>query len=129
MALSAEKILKHAGNPNTREVHIPEWADESGDDTVIVRGLTIREWEIHQGRLAKAAADDKQGYANAQLIARCVVDDQGNRVFTDAHARQIADLGLGAVAKLKDAIDDASGLSDESEDEARGESDTAETNS
>jgi hypothetical protein len=126
MALSKDSILKHAGTINRKEVHIPAWADESGDDVVIVRGLTIREWEIHQARLGReaAAAGDKdpKGDANARLIARCVIDENGARVFGDDDINAISNLGLGDVLKLQEAINEASGLGDDAEADARGES-------
>lgn len=130
MALSRDSILKHAGSIDTREVHVPKWADENGDDVVIVRGMTIREFELHQARLTRAGDDEnKLGKANAQLIARCVVGDDGRRVFSDADVNQIAELGLGDVLRLSSAIQDLSGLNDDAEDEARGESVTAQTSS
>lgn len=130
MALSKDSILKHAGSLTTRQVHIPAWVDDTGDDVVIVRGMTIREWEIHQARLAREG-DDKspKGQANARLIVSCVVDEAGRRVFNDEDLGQISNLGLGDVLKLQEAITEASGLGDDAEAEARGESETAQTDS
>ena len=123
MALSKDSILKHAGTINRKEVHIPAWADESGDDVVIVRGMTIREWELHQASLAREANDKApKGQANARQIARCVIDEEGRRLFSDNDVNSIAELSLGDVLKLQEAISEASGLGDEAEADARGES-------
>jgi hypothetical protein len=108
MALSKGSILKHAGSFKAREVHVPAWADESGDDVVLVRGMTVREFELNQG-----SADD--GKASARVIARCVIDESGGRVFdsTDADVNLIAELPLAQVMLLNQAIAQASGLGDD----------------
>lgn len=130
MALSKESILKHAGTLDRREVHVPAWADESGDDVVLVRGMTIREWEIHQARLARES-DDKapKGQANARLLRACVIDETGRPLFSDDDLNPLANLSLGDVLKLQEAITDASGLGEAAEAEAVGESETAQTSS
>jgi hypothetical protein len=110
MALSKGSILKHAGSFKAREVHVPAWADESGDDVVLVRGMTVREFELNQG-----SADD--GKASARVIARCVIDESGGRVFdsTDADVNLIAELPLAQVMLLNQAIAQASGLGDDAD--------------
>lgn len=132
MALSRESIVKHSGVQNREEVEVPEWRDENGDCTVIVRGLTQKEWEINQAILAREAADDKakpKGEAAARLIVRCVIDENGGRVFTDADINLIANLSFGSVQKLQDGITKASGIGAEAEEEVRGESEPAQTSS
>lgn len=103
MALSREKIISHAGSFKSREVHVPAWADENGDDVVLVRGMTLREFEINQGR-----ADN--GMANASVIARCVLDANGDRVFTDGDVSIIAELPMAEAQALSEAIAEESGL-------------------
>ena len=125
MALSRDQILKHAGTPDVGEVHVPKWSD-GGDDLVKVRGITLREWELHQARVAR---EDGKGLANAALISRCVVDDNGGRVFRDGDVDQIAELGVGEMTKLVERILELSGLTDASEEAVRGESDSAPSSS
>jgi len=123
LTLSKEQILSHAGEVDTRDVPIPKWGG-----SVKVRAVTIREWEIHQSRMARIGDDEsKQGKANAMLLARCIVDDSKRRVFEDADVNQIAELGAGDVVKLTNAVIELSGLTDDAEDEVRGESDAAQT--
>lgn len=130
MALSKDAILKHAGTRKTETVHVPAWRDESGDDTVLVHGLTVREWELHQAQLARDAGEKTpKGHANARLIARCVVDDTGRRVFTDDDVNLISNLSLGEILKLQEAINQASGLGDDAEADARGESEPTQDSS
>ena len=81
MRLSKEDILK-ADDRATEEVSVPEWGG-----TVLVRGLSGRERDEFEVSMA-----DRQGtefvpnFSNtrAKLITRCVVDDDGKRVF-DIH--------------------------------------------
>jgi hypothetical protein len=125
LALSKDSILKHAGTINRKEVHVPAWADETGDDVVLVRGMTIREWELHQAMLAREANDKlPKGQANARQIARCVIDENGAPLFNDGDVSLISNLSLGDVLKLQEAISEASGLGDEAEADARGEAET-----
>lgn len=113
MTLSREKILKHAGVFKTRVVHVPGWADESGEDSVLVRGMTVREFEVNQ-----ASSGKDEGHATAALIARCVVDENGGRVFEDKDIPQIAELGLAQIGEIAKAITDESGITIPDKDEA-----------
>lgn len=105
MALGKGSILKHVGVFTAREVHVPAWADENGDDVVLVRGMTIREFEINQSR-----ADD--GLASASVMSRCIVDENGGRIFEDADTERLAELPLESVKLITQAITEASGLGD-----------------
>lgn len=111
MALSKQSILKHAGVFTPRVVHVPEWADENGDDVVLVRGMTIREFELNQGRA-------ENGEATASVIARCVLDETGGRLFDDSDVRMIAELPLARIGALSKAITEESGLGDNDAEQA-----------
>lgn len=124
MALTRDKILKHSGMHDTREVHIPAWADETGDDVVLVRGLTAREWDSHQ----IAVADVKAGHASnasAELIVRCLVNPDGTRLLTDADAAAVGELSVGDITKLGAAILELSGLTELGREAVEGNSEAA----
>lgn len=104
MSLSKQSILKHAGSFKTTEVHVPAWADENGDDVVLVRGMTLREFDINMAR----NGDD--GLATASVVARCVVDESGGRVFQDADTNYIAELPIADLQAVTRAIMSASGM-------------------
>lgn len=112
MTLSKDKILKHAGVLPTRLVHVPAWVDENGDDTVLVRGMTVREFEVNQATLGK-----DEGTATAALVSRCIVDEGGMRVFDDANIPQIAELGFAQINVIGQAISELSGLSEPDKDD------------
>src|SRR6516162_3192004 len=76
MRLSRDDILKAADN-EPEEVDVPEWGG-----SVLVRG----------GRRVVDPAN-----VRAKLVARCVVDDDGNRLFTDA---DVAELGGKSAAAM-----------------------------
>jgi hypothetical protein len=120
MALTRDQILKHSGTYTSKEVHVPEWSI-GGDDVVLVRGMTIREFEINQSRV-----DD--GLSTAALIVRCVLDEAGLRVFSDTDTAMVAELPLSSIKRLSEAIADLSGLNDKGEADvavAEGNSDAA----
>lgn len=124
MALNADAILKHAGNYKVIEVHVPAWADESGDDVVRVRGMTMAELEINQ---AAQAAKGGEGQASASLVARCVVSESGARVFSDSQVGAISQLQVVEVEPILDAILTLSGLNNEGADAILGKSETTPT--
>lgn len=117
MALNADQILKHAGTFITEPVHVPAWRDPAtGEDVVLVRGMTVREFEINQAALGK-----EDGEATAALIARCVVDESGGRVFEDRQIPQIAELGFKQINEIGKTISDLSGLSEKKDRDEAGE--------
>jgi len=128
MALSKDKIVKHAGKHAIREVHVPEWVDEDGDDVVIVRGMSIGEFELNQAR----AADGK---ATAMVLARCIVDGDGNRIFSDSDAGVIAKLPMAGIQRLSQAVaslsfpDDAESVDDAVEDAVKDSPETTSSDS
>lgn len=118
MALKREAILKHAGNVETRVVQVKKWADETGDCDVILRAMTIKEFEIHQARVEREAAQsdgEPKGEAAARLLARVIIDETGARVFTDDDVSQISNLGLAEIMKLDRALNELSGLGADAE--------------
>jgi hypothetical protein len=120
MALSKQKILAHAGVFKTKEVHVPAWADESGDDVVIVRGLTGHEWDSYQSGLSEEQAGNSN--ASAELIVKCIVDADGGRVFDQSDAGLVGELPIAELTKLGDAILNLSGLTEASRKAAEGNS-------
>lgn len=103
MALNRSDVAKHAGVFKAREVHIPAWRNDAGDDVVLVRGMTLREFEINQSR-----ADE--GTASASVLVRCIIDESGGRLFTDEDKNVIAELPLAQVRLLNEAVAKESGL-------------------
>src|SRR5258708_4068624 len=106
MRLSRDDILK-AEDTTPEEVPVPEWGG-----TVLVRGMTGKERDQFEVSLAEESAGAVQvqrGRAGgrppgrnlvnmrAKIVARCVVDDDGNRLFSDP---DITALGEKSVAPI-----------------------------
>lgn len=109
MALSGAEILSHTADCLKREVHVPAWANAAGDDVVIVRGMTVREYELNQLRV-------EAGKSSASLIARVAVDASGGRLFKDDQIDAIAELPLAQMMELTNAVTALSGLTDDDGD-------------
>lgn len=116
MALSRESIIKHAGVFKTEEVHVPAWADETGDDVVLVRSMTLREYEVQQTR-ASANGSKDEGKVAAAMLVRLVLKPDGDRLFNDSDIDLIAELSIGDTDLLSTAIMHVSGLTDEAKAE------------
>lgn len=106
MRLSRDDILK-AEDRAVEEVECPEWGG-----SVLVRGMTGKErdaWEVTLADEASRTTAVQRGRrgapqpavnlinARAKLVARCCVDDDGNRLFADA---DVAALGEKSAAPI-----------------------------
>lgn len=116
MILSRDDILK-ADDGRTEEVEIPEWGG-----TVLVRGMTGAErdrFEMsvlergHGGRMVPNPANMR-----AKVIARCVVDGDGNRLFTDADIAALGEKNGAALDRVFSVASRLSGLGSDEEAEA-----------
>lgn len=74
------------------EVHVPEWADADGDDLVYVRGMTGAERDEFEASLW-VDRDGQNTYdprnSTAKALVRCIVDADGNRIFSDRDANEL----------------------------------------
>src|SRR5690348_13613573 len=94
MALNRDQLKAGAQRykSQTREVHVKELADpESGDDVVLVRGLSALEWDAHQASVRMMGKDGQQigideSNVSAKLAVRVMVDGDGKRLLTDSDA-------------------------------------------
>lgn len=121
MRLSKDDIL-NAQDLVTEEVAVPEWAPEPGmDATVLVRGLTGRERDDYEASMIVRRGDKvAQDVANARakLVVKCVVDDGGQRVFTDQDAPALGEKSAAALDRIFEVVARLSGLREEDAAEA-----------
>lgn len=117
MRLSRDDILK-ADDTGSEEVNVPEWGG-----TVLVRGMTGKErdqFEMsvlergHGGRMVPNPANMR-----AKVIARCVVDGDGNRLFSEQDIQALGDKNAGALDRVFTVASRLSGLGQDEEDEAK----------
>lgn len=126
MALSRAGILA-ADDIQTERVPVPEWGDE-----VIVRGLTGDELDAYQAsrRQFRNAGTPQQELifiqdnARAGLLVKCLVDEEGNRLFTDQDAGDLGRKNGKVLDRLYDVAARLSGLSNEEQEAMEGNSET-----
>lgn len=113
--LSRDEILAADDLP-TEVVSVEEWGGK-----VIVRGLTARERDAYdesvldmRGNKAKVKMEN----IRAELVARCVVDEEGKRVFSDADAKALGKKSAVVVNRLWDVARRLSGMTEEAVEEA-----------
>jgi len=115
MHLSRDDILKASDN-DPEEVEVPEWGG-----TVLVRGMTGRERDAFEismmqpGRGGRKVMDASN--TRAKVIARCVVDDDGNRLFTDADVTELGAKSAAAIDRVFEVAARLSGMADEEQEE------------
>ncbi|MEU4168859.1 phage tail assembly chaperone [Streptomyces sp. NPDC026665] len=126
MALSRDSILE-ASDIQTETVPVPEWG---GD--IILRGLTGEELDAYQAsrrQIRNAGTKEQevvfvQDNARATLLVKCIVDEDGNRVFTDRDAGLLGMKNGKVLDRLFDIASSLSGLSEEDQEEMEGNSET-----
>ena len=115
MRLSKDDILKAAEN-TPEEVSVPEWGG-----TVLVRGMTGKERDAFEVSLMQPGRGGRREVnavnVRAKVVARCVVDDDGNRMFTDAEAADLGDLPAAGLERLYAVAARLSGMSDGEQEE------------
>jgi len=115
MPLGKDSILQ-AQDIETREINVPEWGG-----TVLVRGLTGTERDSFEATVLQDRG--KQGMVRkldnirAKLVARCLVDAEGARLFTDGEAGLLGRKSAAVLDRLYDVAAEMSGLSDEDVEE------------
>jgi len=117
MRLSRDDILK-AEDRATEEVEVPEWGG-----TVLVRGMSGRDRdEFEASILERRGSRMVPNTANvrAKTVARCVVDEDGNRVFTDTDIAALGEKSGAAIDRVFDVASRLSGLRDEDVEELAG---------
>jgi hypothetical protein len=115
MRLSRDDVLK-ADDRVTEEVDCPEWGG-----SVLVRGMTGRERDAFELSLRDQRSGQRiPGRMNnirSQIIVRCVVDDDGERLFTDADVTALGEKSGAAIDRVYDVAARLSGMSEEDEKE------------
>jgi len=118
--LGHDAILK-ASALKTEEVKVPEWADpESGADTVLVRELRGRERDEWEASLAvQRGRQMVPDVANmrAKLVARTVVGDDLEPVFSQRDVAALGELSAAALDRVFEVASRLSGLNPDSVEE------------
>lgn len=95
------------------DVEVPEWGG-----TVRVRGLTGTERDRFE--FAMAAAKDRPDRVDvrAQVVGRCIVDENGDRLFTDKELVKLGSKSGAALDRVFDVVRGLSGMGDQAVESA-----------
>lgn len=113
--LSRDQILG-AEDIGTEDVPVPEWGG-----TVRVRGLSGRERDAYEAAMVQISANGARRVTmdniRAGLVARSVVDAEGNRLFSDEDVKALGEKSGAALDRVWDVARRLSGLSEEDVEE------------
>ena len=106
--LSKDDILQAQDLPIER-VSVPEWSGE-----VLVRGLTGAERDKFEASIVIRKGDKAEfnpDNMRAKLVALCVVDEQGNRLFSDKDVEFLGKKSAAALDRVFQVAQRLSGIS------------------
>lgn len=115
--LTRDDILMAQDLP-TERVAVPEWGGE-----VIVRGLTAAERDAFEQSIVETRGKNtRMNLKNirAKLVAMTVVDEQGDRIFSDEDAELLGKKSAAALDRIFAVAQRLSGLRPEDVDELAG---------
>jgi hypothetical protein len=119
MALTAEQIIA-ASDIETEAVDVPEWGGK-----VFIHGLSAIEVDRYNRSLV--VMDGKGNTTvgrldnvRASLVVRCLVDENGERLFDDQHARELGKKSSAVIQRLWEVARRLSRM-DDTQEEAEAE--------
>lgn len=112
--LTREQILQ-ANDIITEEVPVPEWGA-----SVLVRGMTGAERDDFEASVLEQRGQKfhvKLKNARARLVALTVVDETGQRIFSDDDVAALGKKNAAALNRVYEVAARLSGITDEDVDE------------
>lgn len=109
--LTKEAILG-ANDIEIREVEVPEWGGIVG-----VRGMTGHERQKYEESLRGKKGQINTRYALEKLVTLCVVDKDGNRLFSDDDIAALSKKSARALMRVAAVATELSGLTKEDMEE------------
>lgn len=110
MALLTREQILNADDRKTQVVEVPEWGG-----SVMIRTLSGKERDRFEASLqVTRGSKTKQNYDNfrARLISLCVVNESGERTFSDADIALLGEKSVAALQRVFNACNELNGLSD-----------------
>lgn len=107
----APTAVAGAQDAQTEDVECPEWGG-----WIRLRGLTGRERDAFEAGIMRGRGRNRQPdlrNLRARLIVACAIDEEGNRLFSDADATMLGNKSARVIGRLFDAAQRLSGLSDD----------------
>lgn len=115
--LSKEQIIG-ANDLPMEKVYVPEWANGDPEAYVMVKGLTADEkdqWELEQLTSHDGEHERDFSHWRARLCIRCMVDDDGNRLFSKSEVLDLSNKSAKALERVYRVAHRLSGLGKEVE--------------
>jgi hypothetical protein len=124
--LTKDQILQ-AHDLKTEEVPVPEWEqDGQPSPYVLVRCPTAKERDEYEHSLMEAHRVGKRVQltpnfhnAKARMAVKCIVDEEGNRIFSDLDAEALGDKSASALNRIVDVIERLAGITEETKEGLR----------
>lgn len=120
MALLSKAAILAADDLPTEDVEIQEWGG-----TVRVRGLTATERDRFEFQVASARKNGTETDIRAAFAGRCMVDEQGGRLFTDKELSKLGGKSGAALDRIFDVVRKLSGMTDDKLKDAAQDFETA----
>ncbi|MCP4897614.1 MAG: hypothetical protein GY906_11635 [bacterium] len=119
--LGRDEILATRGTLKSERVSVPEWG---GD--VIVRELTGAERDAWEASIVDvntgSFTEEKAANTRAKLVARTVVDEAGNRLFTEEDIERLGGLSASGLSRVFNVAASLSGLTEKDIEDLEGNS-------
>lgn len=108
MPLLTKAAILAAADFKTIDCEVPEWGG-----TVRLRGMSGAERDAWEAEVMDAREAGKLNYTNfrARLVARCLIDEQGQRLFTDSDIEALGRKSALALMRVFEAAQKLNGLS------------------
>lgn len=89
----------------TEVVEVPEWGGE-----VILRTLTASERDAYEASIFKPGGKSDYQNLRSKLLARCMVDDKGKRLFKDSEVDTLGAKSARVLDRLFDRAQKLNGM-------------------
>lgn len=116
MAYLSRDAILGASDLDTEEVEVPEWGG-----TVLVRGLSGNERDKLEESITKNGKVSLDSFS-AKLAAASIVDDNGDRMFSQSDVKKLGQKSARALNRVQAAAQRLSRISDEDVAELAGNS-------
>lgn len=125
MALLSRDQIDAADDRQWEDVPVPEWGGE-----VRIVGMSGTARNAYQQELVVIGGDGKPKSVNlddqlAKLLAKCIVDEDGKRLYNDREVRALGAKNGAVLERLAKVAKRLSGLGENAVEDAAGNSDAA----
>jgi len=105
MSLLTKEQILNAEDSETKIVEVPEWGGE-----VQVTNISAKERDAWEVGIAEAKDKGKPVDVRASLCAKSIVNETGNRIFTDADIKKLGNKSAAALERVFTVAADLSKL-------------------